>query len=134
MASPTLRLLQNDLIRLPKDLRHGELAPFLRGLYGEFERAIARLDDGVGEEIRAKRAAISILCESILAAVTTVSQEGFDPAVALISRGLDAVRTDLLTVARQNEGTILLGQRLYRVRASKGTPLSDPFDLFHLPF
>ena len=133
MTSATLRLLQTDLIELPKDLRDSELAPFLRGLYGEFQQALACLDDCVGEEIRGKRAAISSLCESILAAVTSISQGGLDPAVALISHGLAAVRTDLLTVARQNEDTILRGQSLYRVRASKGTPLSDPFDLFHLP-
>jgi hypothetical protein len=134
MSSATLRLLQNAPIDLPKDLGDSELVPFLRGFYGEFERAIDCLDDGVGEEIRGKRAAISSLCESIIAAVATVSHRGLDSAVALISPGLDAVRTDLLTVARQNEDTILRGQSLYRVRASKGTPLSAPWDLFHLPF
>ena len=43
-----------------------------------------------------------------------------DAAAALIGPGLDAVRADLLTVARQNDDTVLRGQSLYRVRDSKG--------------
>jgi len=134
MPSATLQLLENDLIRLPKDLAESELADFLHGLYDQFQLAIAGLDDAVGDEIRAKGTAVSTLCDSIHAAVATVNQEGMDSAVALISPGLEAARADLLAVARQNEDTILRGQSLYRVRDSKGTPLSRPVELFHLPF
>jgi len=134
MTSATLRLLQSDLIRLPKDLGASELTPFLRGCYDEFQRAVACLDDAVDKEVRSRRAGISSLCESILVAVPNAEHGELDAAVASISNGLDAVRDDLLTVARQNEATILRGQSLYRVRSSKGRPLSDPRDLFHLPF
>jgi hypothetical protein len=134
MLSPTLQLLESSLIHLPKDLANSELADFLHGLYDEFRRATACLGDAVGEEIHAKRAAILTLCDSILAAVAAVRREGMDSAVVLISSGLDAVRGDLLAVAHQNEETILRGQSYYRVRDAKGTAVSGPFELFHLPF
>jgi hypothetical protein len=134
MLSATLQFLENDLIRLPKELAGSGLVDFLCGLYDQFQLAIISFDDAVGDEIRLKRVPISILCESIIAAVSTVHQEGMDSAVAGITPGLEAVRSDLLTVARQNEETVLRGQSLYRVRDSKGLRLSQPVELFHLPF
>jgi len=133
MPSTTLQCLENDLIRLPKELAGAGLADFLRGLYDQFQLAIINLADDVGDEIRFKRVPISILCESIVAAVSTVHQEGVDSAVTRIAPGLEAARDDLLTVARQNEETVLRGQSLYRIRDSKGTHLSQPVELFHLP-
>jgi len=127
-------LLRSELIHLPKELGDGELVSFLGGLYREFQRAIAGLESAGTEGIRGKRPAISSLCEAILSAVAAVYHQGLDSAVDLISPGLDAVRSELLTVARQNEATVLQGQSLYRVRDSKGTALSGPFELFHLPF
>jgi len=134
MASATLQFLEKDLICLPKQLAASGLAEFLCVLYDQFQSAIINLDDAVGEEICLKRVPISILCESIIAAVNTVDREGMDSAVDRITHGLEAVRADLLTVAHQNEETVLRGQSLYRIRESKGTRLSQPLDLFHLPF
>lgn len=134
MPSATLRFLESELISLPKELAGSRLADFLTGLYDHFQLAIMSLDDAVGDAIRLKLVPISILCESIVAAVRTVHQEGMDSAVARITPGLEAARADLLTVARQNEETVLRGQSLYRVRDSKGTHLSQPLELFHLPF
>src|SRR4051794_35352880 len=114
MLSATLQLLESGLISLPKDLADSEPLHFLRDLYGDFQRATAGLGDAVGEEIRAKRAATSTLCDSILAAVAAIGKQGMDTAVALIGPGLEAVRADLLAVASKNEDTVLRGQSLYR--------------------
>lgn len=134
MPSPTLQLLQGDLLRLPKELEELKLAEVLRSLYERFQLAITSLEDAVGDEVRPKRIPVSTLCESILAAIGTVHQTGIDSAVALLSPGLDAVRADLLGVACGNEDTVLRGQSLYRIRDSNGMPLSHPVELFHLPF
>jgi hypothetical protein len=134
MKSATLQLLESDLIRLPKELAGSKLPDFLRGLYDRFQLAINSLDDAVGDEIRLKRVPISILCEAIVAAVSTARRINTDAGVAGIDFGLEAVRDDLLTVARRNEETVLRGQSLYRVRDSNGTRLSQPAELFHLPF
>jgi hypothetical protein len=126
MPSETLRLLEKDLLRLPKDLTDIELADFLRDLYKEFQRETAELDDAIGKEVRAKKSAVSTLCECILEAVATGRKSGIDAAVGLISSGLEAVRSDLLAVASRNGDTILRGQCLYRVRESKKGPSSIP--------
>ena len=102
MPSPTLQLLQGDLLRLPKELEELKLAEVLRSLYERFQLAITSLEDAVGDEVRPKRIPVSTLCESILAAIGTVHQTGIDSAVALLSPGLDAVRADLLGVACGN--------------------------------
>ena len=81
MLSSTLGLPESDLIGLPKDLAGSELTDLLQGLYGEFQRALPCLDDAVGEEIRAKRTAVSTLCDSILAAqLTCASAEWIPPS------------------------------------------------------
>src|SRR5690242_13430576 len=103
MLSATQQLLESRLISLPQHVADSQPLEFLRDLYDDFQRATLGLGDAVGEEIRAKRAAISTLCDSILGAMAAIGQQGMDMAVALIGPGLEGVRADLLAVASKNE-------------------------------
>jgi hypothetical protein len=132
--SPTFQLVKSDLINLPSELAGATLVDFLSTRYDRFHAAILALGDDVGDEIRPKLYSISILCQSILAAVRAFETEGMPPALTLLNAGLDAVRPDLIAVADRNGETILRNQSLYRVRDGRGSPLSQPLELFHLPF
>jgi len=128
-----LQLFRSEFIALPRAVAGKGARSFLGSLFDEYQSALDRLSGDPGRAFEAKRSAMALLCTSILNTLETFDDATIEPMVAVLSKGIDAVREDLLHVARRNDETVLKGQSLYRLRRSD-TRLSLRRDLFHVPF